>query len=302
MNKCDVFVSYRRDGGWWFGDTVKKRLQRNGYSVYYSEKSLSSGDLSLDQIKECIQECNVMVVILSSHSLDNCVNPNDWFRQQIELALELKKKLIPVYLNEFSFPEELPAEIKELKLYQEVKVDPDNRVFWFEKLKRSINNALGSEAPKTQEKVTLTPYMGDDPYVFISYSHAETETALEIVERLQKEGFRVWYDEGIEPGSKWDEIIAAHVKNCGCFLALISGKYIDSENCKDELFFAKDKKKPSALIYLEDVELTDGLNMRQGRLQAIHMYKYKDHPERFYEKVYAAQGIDACKERKNEDV
>ncbi len=301
MNKCDVFVSYRRDGGWWFGNTVKNRLQKNGYSVYYNEESSSSGDLSLDQIKECIQECNVMVVILSAHSLDNNVNPNDWFRQGIAHALKLKKKLIPVYLNEFSFPEELPADIKELKLYQEVKVDPDNRAYWFEKLKRSIDNAIGYETHKTQEKVTLTPYGGDDPYVFISYSHDETETALKIVERLQKDGFRVWYDEAIPPGEEWYEIIGSRVKKCGYFLALISKKFLDSKYCKKEMYFACDNERPSILIYLEDVKLTDGLSMLQGSQQAIHKYKIKD-PERFYEKVYAARGINTCKERKNEDV
>lgn len=302
MNKCDVFVSYRRDGGWGFAQLVKKRLQEGGYSVYYNEESSSSGDLLLDQIKECIKECNVMVVILSSHSLDKCANPNDWFRQEIALALKLKKKLIPVYMEEFSFPERLPADIKELKLYQEVTAKQDaSGSFWFEKLKRSIDNALGSEAHKTQEKVTLTPYQGDDPYIFISYSHDEMKTMTEIVERLQKDGFRVWHDEGIPPGEEWYEIIGSRVKKCGYFLALISKKFLDSKYCKKEMYFACDNERPSILIYLEDVKLTDGLSMLQGSQQAIHKYKIKD-PERFYEKVYAARGINTCKERKNEDV
>lgn len=44
-------------------------------------------------------------------------------------------------------------------------------------------------------------YKGTDPYIFISYAHKDSDIVLPIISRLQKDGYRVWYDEGIAPGS-----------------------------------------------------------------------------------------------------
>ena len=68
------------------------------------------------------------------------------------------------------------------------------------------------------------------PYIFISYSHRDSDKVIKIVERLQSEGYNVWYDEGIDPGTEWDENIAKHVSACSYFIAFISNGYIGSKN------------------------------------------------------------------------
>lgn len=138
----------------------------------------------------------------------------------------------------------------------------------------------------------VKPYEGDN-YIFISYSHRNTAKVLGVMERMQKDGFRIWYDDGIDPGTEWDDNIAAHVDRCRYFIAFISKEYLESENCKDELNYARDLNKERLLVYLENVELPQGMAMRLNRLQAVHMYTYSD-PERFYEKLYAAKGIEKC--------
>lgn len=55
-------------------------------------------------------------------------------------------------------------------------------------------------------------------YVFVSYSHKDEAEVLEIIEKLTKNGLRVWYDNGINPGSNWPEVIAGHLNNCEVFL------------------------------------------------------------------------------------
>lgn len=67
--------------------------------------------------------------------------------------------------------------------------------------------------------------------------------------------YRIWYGEGIDPGTEWDENIAEHVENCGYFIALLSKAYMESSNCKDELNYARELEKPRLLVYLEDVQL-----------------------------------------------
>ena len=139
----------------------------------------------------------------------------------------------------------------------------------------------------------IQPYEGTEPYIFISYSHRDYERVQPILRGLVSKGYRLWYDEGIDPGTEWDENIAAHVEGCSFFLALISRAYLASDNCKDELNYARDLNKQRVLVYLEQVELPGGMRMRLSRIQAVHKYGYQDESA-FYEKLFSAQGIDAC--------
>ena len=58
------------------------------------------------------------------------------------------------------------------------------------------------------------PYEGDKPYIFISYAHADDDAVLPIVSDMHRRGYNIWYDEGIEVGSEWQECIASH--SCRC--------------------------------------------------------------------------------------
>ena len=49
------------------------------------------------------------------------------------------------------------------------------------------------------------PYEGDKPYIFISYAHADDDAVLPIVSDMHRRGYNIWYDEGIEVGSEWQE-------------------------------------------------------------------------------------------------
>ena len=141
--------------------------------------------------------------------------------------------------------------------------------------------------------MTHCPIPCDDsqPFIFVSYAHRDSDRVFPIIEYLQSQGYPVWFDEGIDPGSEWDEMIAMHVKKCACMLAMISEAYIASDNCRDELNFARDLNKGRLLIYLEKTELPDGMAMRLNRLQAIHMYTYS-RQEDFYDKLMSATVLD----------
>ena len=145
------------------------------------------------------------------------------------------------------------------------------------------------------------PYRGyDAPYIFVSYAHKDGNKASEVIEKLQMEQYRVWYDEGIDPGTEWDENIAEHIENCEYFIALLSREYLVSSNCKDELNFARELEKPRLLIYLEDIQLPGGMRMRLSRLQAIHKYKYQS-MELFFEKLAETQGLEKCHEKQKQE-
>ncbi len=134
-------------------------------------------------------------------------------------------------------------------------------------------------------------YDSDKPYIFISYSHRDSAKVLEIMKRLKEQGFNCWYDDGIDPGTEWDENIAKHIIGCTYFISFISNNYIASHNCKDELNYARDLNKERLLVYLEDVELPHGMAMRMNRIQAIFWNKYTNE-EDAYRKLFHAEGID----------
>lgn len=141
----------------------------------------------------------------------------------------------------------------------------------------------------------LVPYHGEEPYIFLSYSHKNSEQAFALIKRLQEARYRVWYDEGIDPGTEWDENIAAHVQACGFFISLVSKEYLASSNCKDELNYARDLEKQRILVFLEDVQLPAGMKMRVSRLQSIHKFAYRDE-DKFYDKLFESHGIEPCQE------
>ncbi|MBO4962467.1 MAG: toll/interleukin-1 receptor domain-containing protein, partial [Clostridia bacterium] len=131
-----------------------------------------------------------------------------------------------------------------------------------------------------------------EPYVFISYAHKDSKSVLPMIAELQK-NYNVWYDDGIDPGTEWDENIAQHIENCNLFFACITKNYLDSSNCKDELDYARSLDKTRVLIYFEKVELPSGMKMRLNRLQNIHKYVYKTE-EDFYKKLYQSEGLLEC--------
>lgn len=140
----------------------------------------------------------------------------------------------------------------------------------------------------------VTSYRGNDPFIFISYAHSDTNRVMPILERLQLDGYRVWYDEGIEVGKDWAKYIVQHLKEAACMIAFISKNYLVSENCIDEIEYSKNEKVPTLMIYLEDVEQPEWMKLRHGRTQAIFCSQYGT-GYRLFERIYEAEIIAPCK-------
>ena len=136
-------------------------------------------------------------------------------------------------------------------------------------------------------------YEGKEPYIFISYSHKESDIIIPIIERLQADGYRVWYDDGIIPGTEWPETIAQHLNDSSVFICFISPSYVDSFNCKRELDFAVHKRKDFLAVFLEETKMPLGMEMQVSSVQA--MFYYKTTPDEFFKMMYESGLIEACK-------
>ena len=89
-------------------------------------------------------------------------------------------------------------------------------------------------------EILSSPFLADEeqPYIFISYAHRDSERVFQVLEELDKKGYRIWYDDGIAPGSEWPEYIAEHLNRCSVFMAFVSPESIDSSNCRREVTYA----------------------------------------------------------------
>ncbi|HJN52309.1 MAG: toll/interleukin-1 receptor domain-containing protein [Pseudomonadales bacterium] len=57
-------------------------------------------------------------------------------------------------------------------------------------------------------------YKGTEPYIFVSYAHEDAEMVYPEIARLRDQGFNIWYDEGISPGSTWRDEVALALTQC----------------------------------------------------------------------------------------
>ena len=109
-----VFISYRRDGGDIMAQLLYEHLKKHNLNVFYDIHSLGTCEFNV-KISNAIRSADCMVVLLSKGSLDRCCdNPNDWVRQELALAFSLGKDVIPVFMKDFRFPDNLPEDIKKI--------------------------------------------------------------------------------------------------------------------------------------------------------------------------------------------
>ena len=112
-------------------------------------------------------------------------------------------------------------------------------------------------------------YKGDEPYVFVSYSHNNSSVVFPELVWLRESGFNIWYDEGIEAGTEWREELAKAIEGAKLLLYFVTSDSVQSENCRKEVNFAVDEGIPIVAIHLEAVELPSGLKLTLSDRQAI---------------------------------
>lgn len=142
------------------------------------------------------------------------------------------------------------------------------------------------------EKNLCAPYEGDQPYLFVSYCHKDKDIVLPILELLQRNGIRIWYDAGIEPSSEWPEVIANHLDQSSFFLGFVSQASLDSHNCRKEFNFALMKNMPFLSVILEPAEFTPVMRLQMASVQAVRYYECS--PEEFREKLLKIPSITIC--------
>ena len=117
-------------------------------------------------------------------------------------------------------------------------------------------------------------YVGEKPYIFISYAHKDRDLVFPEIRKFQDEGYPIWYDNGLTPGQEWDEIIEEKLENCSLLVAFISNNSMASKNVVDEISLALQESTNINIIpiHLEKTEYAMGLKLRLSRKHSIYKY------------------------------
>ena len=114
-------------------------------------------------------------------------------------------------------------------------------------------------------------YEGDEPYIFISYSHKDTLEMEKVRKIFDAKKVRYWYDDGLHSGDDWNMVIAKSLRNAAICLLLLSPNSATSDYVKNELNFAMNRRIPIHTLLLKRFELPEDIEMMTGRIQMIEM-------------------------------
>jgi tetratricopeptide (TPR) repeat protein len=123
-----VFISYRRTNFPW-GLAIFQDLTYHGFDVFFDFTGIASGDFE-SVILENIKARAHFIVLLTPSALERCSDPGDWLRREIETALEVRRNIIPLMLENFDFGapgigNQLKGNLEALKGYNGLRVPPE---------------------------------------------------------------------------------------------------------------------------------------------------------------------------------
>ena len=122
----------------------------------------------------------------------------------------------------------------------------------------------------------VSAYRGDGPYVFVCYSHEDSDAVLPEITWLTDYGVNVWYDEGISPGHEWSDELAKAIQGCTKVFYFVTPNSVVSEHCRRELNFAQEEGREAVAIHLQPTEVPAGLRLSLNNRQAILKYELSD--------------------------
>ena len=97
-------------------------------------------------------------------------------------------------------------------------------------------------------------YTGDEPYLFISYSHKDTAKVYPILDALYDCKYRIWYDESCETGNDFRDELRQRIEGCSAVVLFVSKSSMTSPFCGMEIIVARENGKKLYPVYLEDAD------------------------------------------------
>jgi TIR domain len=96
-----VFISYRRTNAPW-ALAIFQDLKYNGYDAFFDFQGIASGDFER-VILENVRARAHFLILLTPSALERCGERGDWLRREIETAMDTRRNIAPLMLDNFDF-------------------------------------------------------------------------------------------------------------------------------------------------------------------------------------------------------
>ncbi len=299
----DLFISYRREGGFATARLLYEHLKKLGLNPFFDLEELSSGHFNT-KLYSSIEESMNFTPILSKNALERCANEGDWLRLEIAHAIKLGKNIVPVMLEEFTWPNNLPEDIKELVNYNGIHISKEYYEASVGKLVSMLKNV---SLPTTSKLDAVASYEREGNAYIFSDDKKEIRR-LKIQQDLMVDfdrevytGVCERYDElrVLDIGSNTGAFVHDRIVQCGKVTKLIGLEYdrgfVESSNAKYGVegkikFFEQNVEEEDFADKLEeymeemDVESFNVVNISMLILHLKSPYKMLKSIRRFLER------------------
>jgi len=156
--KFDIFISYRRKGGYDTAKLLYDRLRLDGYAVSFDIDTLEKGDFD-KELESRVRECKDFLVVLNHGIFDRFYDPecdpkDDWVRREIACALAENKNIVPLVLEGFEWPKNaLPPEVKDITRKNGIDLNPKHFEAAYATLKRRFLDSQPSWTVRHKKKI-----------------------------------------------------------------------------------------------------------------------------------------------------
>jgi len=188
-----VFISYRRTDVY-TALAVYENLKNQGYDVFFDYRSISSGDFE-QIIISSIRARAHFILILTPTALDRCSEPEDWLRREIELAIDEKRNIVPLFFKDFRFgtssvSEKLTGKLRNLSHYNGLNVHEDYFDEGMDRLRTQylnipLNTVLHPMSTEVQKVVNEEQIAADNA---LKQNEHTNKPAKQINEKLLRDG------------------------------------------------------------------------------------------------------------------
>lgn len=217
-----------------------------------SDAAMTTGSSTLDfaiELNKAYDDSVTMVYVYSDqkrvagdYELSKSIS-----RKEKKTRVEANKKMQEIYLKNI-------AEFDDVVIY-----NGDDTAFDLKSLSKQLKTII--ERSREREKTLLDlkyvkmPYTGNDPYLFISYSHHNFDRVENQLILMQRSSYRIWYDDAIKGGENWRIIVADRIEKCEQFVLFLSKESAGSSFVNDEIRLAITLNKKILIINVDQSQL-----------------------------------------------
>lgn len=243
-NKYDVFICCRHftdkedDGRHEIVNRISRYLSDKGFRVFWDPSHLDNIS-SVDTYSSIIRSANNFILLLTDDVFDGCLNPNDFVRNELELAILNNCNIVPVVFsgneNEV-FKRELPPSLEYLRNLNGVSFDPTFIEPFMDRLTKFLIKVDISNA-----------------WVFLSHSNKDFDKIIRVRNRLEELDYRplLFFLKCLDDDKEIFELIKREIRARDRFILCDSKNSRESEWVNKEVSYIKSLGRPYELINLD---------------------------------------------------